>query len=455
MSSNRMFYLQIIYIFLSKRPNKYLSVILKQAGIIILFISVLLLGFGTLFAGYDVGAVEVLEPWDSVVGRLPIQPCIRIYNFGSYRINGIPVYCRIDTSGVIIHQSSHTTTLPLWPGRYTDVSLFPEWYPPPGIFTCNITAFTALPGDSNPANDTVRATTIMMPGYVSDFLCSEGPGEPIIDGCIGTWVGGEWSPYNIYDISDLLGRTGTPRPPGSCVLYLEHTGEYVYFGVDAGFLKGRQDYDRVIIKMDENCDSTITPPNEGTHTIFVRNGIDSVVYSYLPGQQCPGCISVSDTIRGNLQFEIGIPIGDSIGDFSIQPNWDAGLAISLWRGDSCYGWWSHNMFYSQWDSAQYYGLYHLIMMGATENNSDASAVPAFTAYPNPCHGVIYIFPNSLNGKSSFSSENKLQELFLFDVLGQKVARLFPGMNDVRNLCQGIYFIRQKTNPIIKKLIITE
>lgn len=420
-----------------------------------LFTSVLLLGFGTLFAEYDVGAVEVFVPRDSVIGRLPIQPCIRIYNFGSYRVNGIPVYCRIDTSGVIIHQSSHTTTLPLWPGRDSYVSLFPEWYPPPGIFTCNITAFTALPGDSNSANDTNRATSIMIPGRVGDILCSEGPGEPIIDGCIGTWVGGEWLPYYIYDISDLLGRTGTPRPPGSCVLYLEHTGEYVYFGVDAGFLKGRQDNDRVIIKVDENRDFILTPPNEGTHTIFVRNGIDSVVYSYLPGQQCPGCVAVSDTIRGNLQFEIGIPIGDSIGDFSIQSNWEAGIAISLWRGDSCFGWWSNNMLYSQWDSAQYYGLYYLIMMGMTEINSDASPIPEVTVYPNPCQGVLYLSPNGLISKSDLPAENKLKELFLFDALGHKVAKLLPGMNDIRHLSQGVYFIRQRTNPISKKLIITK
>jgi hypothetical protein len=207
-----------------------------------------------------------------------------------------------------------------------------------------------------------------------------------------------------------------------------HTGDTAYIAVDAIAAHTREDLDRVIIKFDENHDGVWAPDSsEGTYTAFISGGTDSIVYSWLPGQQCPGCTVVTGTASGNLQFEIAIPIGAGHSDLSIDPGDDvSGCAVSFWRGESCYGWWPQSLELAQWDDPHYFGEYYWVSMAVAEEHSVDGSRPAATV----ARGVLFLPVSPFTIHTS-----------LFDMTGRQVMALRPGANDVHSLAPGVYFVR--------------
>jgi hypothetical protein len=211
-----------------------------------------------------------------------------------------------------------------------------------------------------------------------------------------------------------------------------------YIAVDAIAAHTREDSDRVIVKFDENHDGVwAQDSSEGTYTAFISGGIDSIVYSWLPGQQCPGCTVVTGTASGNLQFEIAIPIGTRRSDLNIDPGGDlSGCAVSFWRGDSCYGWWPQSLELAQWDDPQYFGRYYWVVNAVAEEHSGGGSRQAATIV----RGVLFLpcrsdFPVAMNRGLEASPT-------LLDATGRKVMALKPGANDVSRLAPGVYFVRE-------------
>jgi hypothetical protein len=369
----------------------------------------------------------ILSPRDVMRGRGPFGPWIVIYNYGSFIENGIPVWCWFDSSGTRVYEGLATTSANLWPAHELWVSNFtPQWYPTPGYYPCSVTAFTNLANDSNRANDTIRGTfTLVLSEYHTELM-SQAAYDPFLDGYIDNSE--PW--FFDSEISDTAGRGGVVRPHGSALVLTDHANGYAYIAIDAIAAHSREDGDRVVLKFDENHDGLWpSDSSEGTYTAFISGGIDSVVYSWLPGQQCPGCTSVTGLQSGNLQFEIRIPIGTRRSDLTIDPVSDlSGCAISFWRGDSCYGWWPQSLELAQWDDPRYYGEYHWVDMAVAEQPGGVSAA---SAVPTIVRGVVRLS----------SDECRMSSAELLDAAGRRVMALRPGPNDVRHLPAGIYFVQ--------------
>jgi hypothetical protein len=398
-------------------------------------------------AGHDIGATMILSP-DECHGRGPFGPWIAVYNFGTEVERDFPVWCWIDSCGVRVYEGSANAWANLWPGQEHWIDGFPSWYPTPGYYSCSVTAFTALPSDENPVNDTVRGTcTLILSEYTSALyseLCYSGP---TVDGLIGSgdYYGPEW------EISDTAGRGGTVRPHASCLVCVTHTWDTAYIAVDAIAAHTREDSDRVVIKFDENHDGVWAPDSsEGTYTAFVSGGTDSIVYSWLPGQQCPGCTVATGTASGNLQFEIAIPIGARRSDLSIDPGSDlSGCAVSFWRGESCYGWWPQSLELAQWDDPHHFGEYYWASMAVAEEHSADGPRLAATIV----RGVLFL-------GGDCPRTGTVPKAVLLDISGRKVIDLKPGANDVRSLAPGVYLVRSEPSAVsrepsaVTKVIVT-
>jgi len=399
-----------------------------RARLLVLFVAALLpAGPSVALAGHDVGATMVLSPNGDMYGRGPFYPWIAIYNYGTEMERDFPVWCWIDSAGTRVYEGSAPEDVYLWPQHEHWIDGFPLWYPTPGYYSCSVTAFTALPGDENPANDTVHANCTLILARYADQLVSElGGAGPVMDGLISP---DEWHcPES--EISDTAGRAGVTRPHASCLVCVTHTGETAYIAVDAIAARTRGDSDRVVIKFDEDDDGVwATDSSEGTYTAFVSNGLDSLVYSWLPGQQCPGCTSASSVASGNLQIEVAIPIGPGRTDLGIDPIDDlSGCAISYWRGDSCYGWWPQSLELAQWDDPSYFGDYWWV----------ASAVAGETC-ADPVSPAATVVRGALRMECRTRDTGYRAELL--DVTGRRVMDLAPGDNDVSGLAPGVYFVR--------------
>jgi len=270
----------------------------------------------------------------------------------------------------------------------------------------------------------VYGTCTLVLAYYANELLSEGwSSGPVLDGLIGT--GDPYGPES--EISDTAGRAGTIRPHGSCLICVTHAYDTTYIAVDAIAAHSRGDQDRVIVKFDEDADGVWEEDSsEGTYTAFVSGGTDSMVYSWLPGQQCPGGRSASGTASGNLQFEIAIPIGTRRSDLNINSGGDmSGAAISYWRGDSCYGWWPQSLELAQWDDPRYFGPYYWCVNAVAEKRSAAEPQSAATIV----RGVLHLGA----GSRQYSA-------YMLDISGRNVMTLHAGANDVSRLSPGVYFV---------------
>jgi hypothetical protein len=316
---------------------------------------------------HDVGVNGIIAPAGNI-NPGAVTPEAKVKNFGGNPESNIPVTCWIDSGATRVYSANATLPGPLGAGAEANVTFTPNWNPGPAGAQYNVTMFTALVGDINPANDTTTGTTTVTGAVFSDTIIVKRLAYygPTIDGVISP---GEWSASNMYDISDILGRAGTPWPAGSNIAYYlyDFAEGFMYYAMDCPNYSGRIDYDQFGPYMDENNNHLwATDSSEGNHWVEIVGGLDDVQYrallSTLPDVWlmgvCPGAVSVSSTTSGHLQFETKIPIGTDKWEYRINPGDTVGYFqyTAVGGGSSYIGWWPQSQTMANWANPQYYGM---------------------------------------------------------------------------------------------------
>jgi hypothetical protein len=387
-------------------------------------LAVLCCSCGLVFARHDIRMVEPIHPNGLFCGRGPVEPGVWIHNEGDTVERHVPARIWVDSAGTRVYEGQSSSPGPVHPRMPALFGGFPDWHFRPGYCTYDVTAIAELANDENRANDTAHATVTVVLGQRRDTVEFHGPMMAEVDGSIESWEWG-WG----YDISDSLGQAGTPRPLGCCLFHTGFNWDTAYMAIDVLTLTTREDGDRIVVKLDENGDGLWAPDSsEGTYSIFVSGGVDSVVYTYLPGQQCPGARSASGVANGNLQFEFAIPIGSERSDITLS-GYVSRAAISAWRGDSCYGWWPGHLEMEHWEDPAYYGVFEWLIMPVQEDVRDDVRVGRRVSTILPGNGLL---PSG--GR-------------ILDIQGRDVTR------EKAMLSPGIYFLRQEADNSTRKVIV--
>ncbi len=168
----------------------------------------------------DVGTTAILSPPSTVIANSAHDPQATYENFGSDS-ETFDVYFLIDSSGTNIYNQTANITL----NGATDTTItWPTWYAGPndGI-TYDVTAYTVLAGDVNPANDTMMSTTTTASQYWEILdppvfpTASSGHSQATAhDGYYYVFsTGGNNDEVQIYDIENNTWSAGTTNPYGT------------------------------------------------------------------------------------------------------------------------------------------------------------------------------------------------------------------------------------------------
>jgi hypothetical protein len=168
----------------------------------------------------------------------------------------------------------------------------------------------------------------------------------------------EWASSVRYDVSDVLGRAGTPQPAGSVFAYYlyDTRDSFAYFAVDCPACTARVNYDQYGLYLDEDHDGRwALDSSEGGYWVGYVGG-DSVLYSY--GGLVPRALSRSSLAGGRLQFETRIPLGDERWAITAGPGDTLGFFhfVAIEGGSRFLGWWPQSLLMSQWTNPSFYGL---------------------------------------------------------------------------------------------------
>jgi hypothetical protein len=166
---------------------------------------------------HDVGVVSIDAPGTNVMPNTTLDPTATYGNFGSTQ-ETFDVYYLIDSAGVNIY--NETANITLDPAADTAIA-FASWTSCGTTGTIyDITAYTVLPGDTNPANDTLTQQTVVNPTYweiLTDISsASTGHSEATAhDGYYYVFsAGGGNNELWIYDITGGSWSTGPTNPSG-------------------------------------------------------------------------------------------------------------------------------------------------------------------------------------------------------------------------------------------------
>jgi hypothetical protein len=110
-------------------------------------------------ADLDVGRIAILSPPGIVDSGQVYVPTAIVRNFGLTAAT-FPVTMEIGTGYAETMQETLASGIP-------DTVVFPAWTAEP-VGSLVVTCFTALPGDVNPANDTIRDTILVLPPPIHD-----------------------------------------------------------------------------------------------------------------------------------------------------------------------------------------------------------------------------------------------------------------------------------------------
>lgn len=170
-------------------------------------------------SGHDVGTSAILAPGASEMPNTTLDPAATYRNYGSGS-ETFDVYFEIDSSGVNIYNQTDNITLA--PGDTTIT--WPSWTTCGTIGTVyDITAYTVLSGDENPANDTLSQTCTIQQAFweILDPPVFPSPtgghseatahdGYYYVFGC-----GGGNNEVQVYDIANNTWAAGTSNPSGA------------------------------------------------------------------------------------------------------------------------------------------------------------------------------------------------------------------------------------------------
>lgn len=106
---------------------------------------------------FDAGCSAFNAPASSVSPGIPVMPEVSVRNYGMDTIRFCPVVCRIDSQGSPVYLDSQQLSGALAPGA-TGSAVFRQWLPDGSGNQYQVTFRSLLPGDTNPANDTISRT---------------------------------------------------------------------------------------------------------------------------------------------------------------------------------------------------------------------------------------------------------------------------------------------------------
>jgi hypothetical protein len=330
---------------------------------------------------HDVGVCAIVAPPGNI-NPGSFMPKARVMNFGLGPEANIPVTCWIDSAGVRVYSAYETLPGPLGPGLEADVAFAPNWNTGPVGAQYDVTMFTTLGGDEDTHNDTLTAPTTVAGAIFADTIHVHDAGAtaPTIDGNIDA---GEWSASTIYDISDILGRGGIPRPAGSCLAYFLYDSSFVYLAMDCPNRTARVNLDQFGPFMDEDWNGRWSvDSSEGGYAIEYADPRDEVIYRAVLDSfanmwemgVAPGALSASSLASGHLQFEAQVPIGAYKWQLSIHSGDILGYfqytAVDSSR--NYIGWWPQTVTISQWPNPGYYGtmVFDSLASGVRDRNTE-------------------------------------------------------------------------------------
>jgi hypothetical protein len=321
----------------------------------------------------DVGVDAIRAPGLAATPGAIVTLDARVRNFGSTAQTGVPVTCWVDSAGTRLYTG--TATIANLPGSDTARVTFtpPTWTVGPQGAAYQVKMFTGLAGDVNRVNDTSRQNTYSF--QVRDTLVAPWRTAAVtVDGNIAP---GEWTDANRYDISDVLGMDGTPRPAGSEFLYCKHDSQYVYYAVDLPSATARIAYDQCGFYLDENYSRTwAADSSEGNHWAIAFPPGDSCWYRSVPAYWLARGVqagnSTSSLTSGHLQFEVAIPKGSQKSNYTLRPTQDT-------AGFYTYG--------ADVGGTRYWGHWPTRMPASSWNNCAAYGTLILTAPPMPTHDV--------------------------------------------------------------------
>jgi hypothetical protein len=180
----------------------------------------------------DAGCLRIASPVGAVDSGTTVVPIARFKNFGTTR-QTFPVWFRIETrdstasglphyraTGMPLQVYEDSAAVTLAPQESADVS-FSDWTASP-LDTFNMKAFTALYGDDNQSNDTVRAQLIVQPapgvespesmtGIPREYLLGSPRPNPFVDRLVLSFALPIRSSVSlrVYDAAGALVRTLT------------------------------------------------------------------------------------------------------------------------------------------------------------------------------------------------------------------------------------------------------
>jgi len=336
---------------------------------------------------HDVGVGAIVSPAANV-NPGTITPMARVMNFGSSPETNIPVTCWIDSADVRVYSVSETLAGPLGPGLEADVALAPDWNSGPVGAQYNVVMFTTLGADEDPHSDSLSATTTVRGAIFSDTIHVRPVGShvPTIDGDIAV---SEWSASNVYDVSDIMGRGGSPQPAGSCLAYFLYDSAAVYTAMDCPYRTVRVDLDQVGSFVDEDKNGRwSTDSSEGGYAIEYAQAGDQVVYRAALDTVgglwemgvVPGAASASSLANGHLQFEARLPIGSYKWQLNVQDGDTVGhFQYTAVDGLGTYiGWWPQSVTVSDWPNPRFYGA--MVFDTAAVGVRTSDPVPTFALH---------------------------------------------------------------------------
>ncbi|HDQ99135.1 MAG TPA: hypothetical protein ENN51_02460, partial [candidate division WOR-3 bacterium] len=310
------------------------------------------------FAGVadDIGFYNLTSPYMQVEPGSAVTPVGFVRNYGIN--NQTAIACTafvVDTvTDAIVYTGPATVTVAAGDSAVVN---FPTWNVPDGNHIYQVYMFTYLEGDENPANDGI--THLFFGFGINEPLYATLLSEPVtFDGVLNP---AEWADAQRYDVSNIFGWSDIYRYfPGNVFLHLKYDDDYVYVGVDLGYVTTNEDL-QLGLYFDENHDGAWEPDfSEGNY--WYRSADNSLQFRGLTAGAAAEPVTVTGPRAagigsGRMQAEIALPIGTEDHELNIGTEDTLGFYLYALLEDYAewLGWWHTEMPDDQWRIPASYG----------------------------------------------------------------------------------------------------
>jgi len=410
----------------------------------------------------DIAVSKIIAPsLPRIVPGVPIVPRVMVKNCGLNRAEYFPVFCRIDSSGQVVHEDGVLVDS-LEPGDSLGVEFSCSWTPGASLWHgYTIYGFAFFINDSVPENDTCEMPLLVTSDTV---YCNRTNSPPVIDGYLAP---DEWADAYEMNFSNIFGWHGRPYGPYAAKAWFMQGAEndtvFLYSAYALPFADTRDPGDRICFYCDENNDGQwATDSSEGCYSFCVDSlGVDEVRFTSILGNQggtgVPGARSASSTQNGYLTFEVKVPIDTAWFHLNFNPVADtAGLFLYALDGNRWLGWWRAEMSQDSLLRPTNYGK--LILRtggsGVTEGISTPRLGVALAPNPVTSGSVVLHYHLPRTGLALV----RVLDVTGRVVLSQPFTAVMSGSIplDLRHLADGVYLVKLETEgrTAVHKLLIT-